>query len=247
MLTPSRLKIIAAVTVFVVGVALLVNAMVGGQGHQASPSTEAFDDKDYREQVREAESKPADALAPVIERAVSRVGVREGLSPEAKASLQNAVRSTLSAYASNDIADFTAMLSAQGVAPPPVVLSNQERAGEMWKLARALLANAQIDVGSIVEGVTVDMDTASLPGATAGSVRASSRDDARPFLGSFAPTVATRSEVALPGTFVPQDGSQFEGTLVFQFSRNPETQQWVVTEIRMHGVPNGVAVIVPPL
>ncbi len=196
-----------------------------------------------RETVKRADRVEAEQLEPVAAAAEAAARAVPSL-PEAGA-LADAVGATVSAYAGG-LDGYVEALRGQGIEPSPAIAEDPEWAADAWKLARALFVNAVFDLNEIAV-------TRVGPGSAAagnelgfGSI-VSRRDIGRPFLQDLPERRRMMVECLLPGSFTAQDGMTFDGILVFQFTHNPEEKLWVLTEMRMHNVPVGVTVVLPPV
>lgn len=163
----------------------------------------------------------------------------------ARENLGLAIEHTVLAYASETPDEFIDLLNEQGITVSPILFDNPTWAERVWTEARVLLVLAEFDLDEIriVRATSRGFE----PNDRSLTVRTVRRDDARPFLRSKGIGSLERAELVMPGRFTSQDSTKFDGTLVVQFTLNPETNQWVLTELRMIGEPPGSFVMLPPL
>lgn len=191
-----------------------------------------------------AEPMVLDVVAMAASASVSRSFGSEGEMPAAR-ELARSVEDTLVAYAAPDPTDFDAMLVRQGSLPRPVVHEQYHRM--RWDDSRAVMVASSFDPDRIRVIHSSRFGTYEVePRANFGSVIRRA-DDRKPVLQKPGADAFDRVELVLPGTIVAVDGTEFEGTLVLEFTHDPETDLWAVTENRVLDVPIRVPVPALPL
>lgn len=237
-----RKSVISAVSVFALGGVVLIYGLRSCSVHRYQPlassiaSTDEADRDTIRRAGEQAESKFKAIASLGGERAESAVLTRKGR-------LGAAVERAVLAYAADTPDAYIELLSEQGVEINPVLLGDGARSERLWRQARVLLALAEFDLDAI--RVIDATHGGYVPEDRTATIRTVRRDQARRFLGSGARF--EKAELVMPGYFSGVDGTVFDGTLVVQFTLNPEDSEWVITEIRMIGEPPGTIVVLPPV
>lgn len=184
--------------------------------------------------------------ASTIERVAEVASGRGGVH---SAALRNAVASTLLTYSSGTSDDFLSYLSSSGIDPPQSVSSMPKLFNAAWERQRGLLAHAELDLTNVAVMVNPQepKPRERFPELEAGQEQigkfhaTARRDDARAFLQSVPFDKRQRVRVTIPGSFRSIElggeavGEPFNAAMSFEFTLNPETGQWVLTELRMDG------------
>lgn len=182
--------------------------------------------------------------------AIERVADLAGRTPVSGSDqLRSAVADALLVYSSGTADDFLAYLESYGVEPPQSVSSMPKLFLSAWERQRGLLAHADIDLSNVrflmnpeepkprERFPELEMDPADI-----GTFHATARrDGARGFLQDVPFEKRQRVRVTIPGSYLAIElggtavGQPFQAELSFEFTLNPETGQWVLTELRMDG------------
>ncbi|MCL4220754.1 MAG: hypothetical protein KJZ65_05245 [Phycisphaerales bacterium] len=182
-------------------------------------------------------------IEPVLERVTSRSIPNSVPDP---GGLERSIRQVLDAYSQHEIAAYLRLMREQGVEPSEQIVANPEGAQDHWQATRSVLATANMDLDRIVVLHTVRQGERQYEQEPPPffSLR---RDEGRRFLNSLSSRATEVAEVRIPGEYPSADGTRFDGDLTIQFTFDPGSKRWVLTEFRMAGVPVGVPIRLPPL
>lgn len=154
-----------------------------------------------------------------------------------KASLADAVDTTLQSFLQPEVYEYLSLLESQGVSP--VRPENADLLNVLWEQASRVVAGAQFDIEKmVIRNTRIDGKYEEL--SKPGSSRMILRDDTRrPFLATRGVSPPLQVECILPGQFTSQDGKSFDGVWTLEFTFNPEGDTWALTEMRVLGTPLG--------
>ncbi len=215
-------------------IAALMMLMTPGCGNSDAEGNESA-----RESGGTAANDENREVAQAPERVVSNAissprGVPAG-TPAPDSLVENAA-STVGALASGDPDEFREMLREQGVELNDAMRS--EQFAERWlETTGKIFAQAEIDP----DGVRVIRPRISgeyvhpVPGLKGLTAR---RDAGRSFLSEYSSGELETVQLVLPGRYPALSGNMIEATVVIEFTLNPRSQRWVLTEMQTHGVPN---------
>lgn len=235
-------SVILAISVFALGGIALGFGLRSCSRHRYAPlsssvaSTREVDRDTLRRAGKQAESEFKAIASLAGERAESAALPRQER-------LGAAVERAVLAYTAETPDAYIELLSEQGVEVNPELLVDAARSERLWSRARVFLALAEFDLDAI--RVINATNGGYEPEDRTATVRTVRRDSARRFLGTGGRF--EKAELVMPGFFSGVDGSVFDGTLVVQFTLNPEDSEWVITELRMIGEPPGTIVVLPPV
>ncbi|GEM_PF-2275159 len=221
-------------------------------GWFASPTAEQqvfvrdYEDVVDRKTIQRAGSKDLDSLQPVAEALRAKGSASSTARLPQRDALAEAAAAVFLAWVEPSFEPYRDLLVGQGVTPIPRWESNPEAAQRLWNDARALLVLAEYEVADIE---IRDVGRAGRYDEVAGfsSLRSGRRDVARPFLAEIPEERRIVAEAVLPGEYQAQSGDRFDGAIALEFTFNPRAQQWVLTGVRLMGVPSGVSAHTPPL
>ncbi|MCB9844898.1 MAG: hypothetical protein H6811_02775 [Phycisphaeraceae bacterium] len=160
--------------------------------------------------------------------------------PQYRDTLGQAIIDTLTTYTAGNLSDWLAYLDTYGVEIPQFALSNPDAEEQIWRATREFFQSAMVSVEDVtlVGGYQHAQigDGWNTDGTRRGLTRhRARRDQARAFLREIPEAQRTVAWVLVPGAFTGFNGDQFEAQWGIEFTRNPRTGRWVLTELVVMG------------
>lgn len=174
-----------------------------------------------------------------IERAADRVA--DLVASEHRSDIRNAVADTLTTYTSGSFSDWVAYLDSYGIIIPEIAFSSPEVGKMVWGMTRRFMDSAEFDVDKIKVMKSFDNPPPEGDDGRGGVhgpgyvIVESRRDAGRPFLRSVPERTRRTIRVSIPGRFNGLSGSQFDAEFRMEYSYDPISKLWVLTELGMRG------------
>ncbi|MCB9844896.1 MAG: hypothetical protein H6811_02765 [Phycisphaeraceae bacterium] len=184
-------------------------------------------------------------LAPLSSATISHAAgsASRNVAQPRREALRRAIIDTLTVLSSGTAEEWLAYLDAYGIDRPDSAEANPQGMRRQWQLARALLAGARLNVDDLaVVGRFEELQSDDWGGSKTPSVAVTHnarRDAARAFLRDVPEDHRQVMRMTIPGVFAVIEGEEFEADLRMEFTFNPRSGQWVLTEVGMKG-DNGV-------